>query len=86
MPRIGIVAGWAVYVYPGDHPRPHVHFKKSGVTIVMGIDGSVLHSDQRVFGDELRTVKDWIERHRDELRLAWDDVQAYKSPRRIPEE
>lgn len=75
--------GITVYMYPKDHPPPHIHVKYAARTALVTIaDGKVLEGD--LPKNVQRKVRYWIELRQGELREAYFEAQQGKQPGPIP--
>lgn len=75
--------GITVYLYPKDHPPPHIHVKYADRTALVTIaDGKVLEGD--LPKNVQRRVRYWVELRQDELRDAYFEAQQGKQPGPIP--
>lgn len=83
MPRLGTIGPFKVYMYPDDHPPPHIHvIHAEWIAQVRLVDGAVQKGSlpPMIRGE----VADWVARHRTDLFEAWTDVQAHRKPRVLP--
>jgi hypothetical protein len=72
MPKIADIAGATVFVFPNDHPPPHVHVRFQGVTVRLRItDGVPLDAAAAFPPRILRDVRTWLLRHRDVAAEVW---------------
>ena len=74
MPKIATIAGAAVFVFPNDHPPPHVHVRFQGVAVRLRIaDAGPLDAASGFPPRVLRDARAWLLRHRDVAAAAWAD-------------
>ena len=72
MPKIADIAGAVVFVFPSDHPPPHVHVRFQGVAVRLRItDAQPLDAVPPFPLRILRDVRAWLLRHRDVAADAW---------------
>ena len=86
MPLICLISQGSirVYLYANDHGVPHIHVRyRNGWTVVAISDGSILAGDLR--GRPRRTVLAWVERRRDVLLAAWEQMRQGGHPGYIDE-
>ncbi len=82
MPVISTFFGILIKMFHDDHNPPHFHAEYGEHRAIIEISsGKVLAGGlpKRVH----QLVKEWRRLHLDELRGAWRDAQAARSPRRI---
>lgn len=73
-----------VYLYANDHGVPHIHVRYGNVWSAVAIsDGSIIAGDLR--GRPRRTVPAWVERRRDVLLAAWEQMRQGGHPGYIDE-
>jgi Domain of unknown function (DUF4160) len=64
--------GGHLFVFPNDHPPPHVHVRFQGVAVRLRITDGVLLDAAPAFPPRvLRDVRTWLLRHRDVAAEAW---------------
>lgn len=86
MPLICLISQGSirVYLYANDHGAPHIHVRYRNAWTVVAIgDGSILAGDLR--GRPRRTVLAWVERRRDLLLAAWEQMRKGGHPGYIDE-
>jgi hypothetical protein len=72
MPKIGEVAGSAVFVFPNDHPPPDVHLRFQGSAIRLRItDAEAMNDTDRFPPGVLRDARFWLLRNRDTAASTW---------------
>jgi hypothetical protein len=70
MPRISFFYGIAVWMYPGDHGRPHLHATYAEHRASIALDsGTVLAGG--LPPRQLGLIRKWISLHQDELAANW---------------
>ena len=70
MPTIAVFFGMVITMYWDDHPPPHFHVRYKDHRAVVGIEkGHLLHG--ALPAGATRALRDWTERHRDELMANW---------------
>ena len=86
MPTIAVVDGIAIILFWNDHDPPHFHAESGEFRArVLISDGSLIDSRGSLRPAELRTIRRWTARHRDELLENWYRVRAGKVPLKIEE-
>ena len=82
MPTVATVEGVRIIFYADEHPPPHFHARFAEYTAQIRIDpveilkGSLPPNKEGV-------VMDWARAHRDELLVAWLDMEAGRKPAKI---
>jgi hypothetical protein len=70
VPRISEFYGIVIAMYYREHGVPHFHATYAGETVVVSIQtGEVIAGG--ISPRALRLVHEWLDLHRDELRLNW---------------
>lgn len=76
MPKIADIAGATVFVFPNDHPPPHVHAHYQGHAVRLRIVDAVALDRAPGFPPRvLRDVRAWLSANRD---LAIEARAAYR--------
>ena len=66
MPKIAEIAGAAVFVFPNDHPPPHVHVRFQGAAVRLRIADAVPLDQVPDFPTRvLRDARAWLLQNRD---------------------
>lgn len=77
MPKIADIAGATLFVFPNDHPPPHIHARFERQTICLRISDAELLEPARGFPPRvLRDVRTWLLRNRDTAALTWAKYHA----------
>jgi hypothetical protein len=72
MPKIATISGATVFVFPNDHPPPHVHVRFQGAVARLRItDATALDARSAVPPRVMRDVRTWLLRNRDRVAEAW---------------
>jgi hypothetical protein len=72
MPKIADIAGAAGFVFPNDHPSPHVHVRFQGVAVRLRISDALPLDNAPAFPHRvLRDARVWLLQHRDVAADAW---------------
>jgi Domain of unknown function (DUF4160) len=72
MPKIADIAGAAVFVFPNDHPPPHVHVRFQGIAVRLRIaDARPLDAAPAFPPRVLRDARAWLLQHRDMAADVW---------------
>lgn len=74
MPEISRFYGIIIYMYGKDHNPPHFHAKYGEFIGVIDIAKGRL-MEGKLPGQALRLVLEWLELHRGELMLDWQESQ-----------
>lgn len=82
MPRISFFYGIAVWMYPGDHGRPHLHATYGEHQASIAIDsGEVLGG--RLPRRQLSLIRRWISLHDNELFANWERAKNHQDLAKI---
>lgn len=82
MPILAVFYGMIIRMYHADHNPPHFHVQYGEQDVLIEIrTGKVLAG--KLAPRLKRDVEKWRKLHRDKLLLAWEDTQAFKTPKRI---
>lgn len=74
MPEISRFFGVIIYMYFKDHLPPHFHAEYVGEEAMFSIEtGNIIKGD--LPRKQARLVQAWVELHRDELMLNYDESQ-----------
>jgi hypothetical protein len=65
----------------GRHNLPHVHVRSKNQWASVDLDGNVLAG--KLSSAARWLVRRWLRLHREEVRAAWDDARAGRTPRKI---
>jgi hypothetical protein len=77
MPKIAEIAGATVFVFPNDHPPPHVHVRFQGAAVRLRITDAVPLDRVPAFPSRvLRDVRGWLLQNRDRAAEAWAAYHA----------
>jgi hypothetical protein len=80
MPGIIRLDGVKVYIYPQDHPPPHIHAMFSGAEALISIEsGYVLRGS--LPPAKLRLVVNWLAANRDWVSYMWDEINMSRPAR-----
>ncbi len=72
MPKIIDIAGATIFVFPNDHPPPHVHVRCQGQAIRLRIMDAQSMDPNRDFPVRvLRDARDWLLANRDRTAKQW---------------
>lgn len=72
MPKIADISGAAVFVFPNDHPPPHVHVRFQGAAVRLRITDAALLDPAPAFPARvLRDARAWLRQNRDCAAEAW---------------
>jgi Domain of unknown function (DUF4160) len=75
MPKIGMVAGVRIAIWPNDHEPAHIHCFHAGQECKIAITtGDVLEGSLE--RGKLAPVKAWLAANRLEIAFAWNEVMA----------
>jgi hypothetical protein len=75
MPRISFFHGIAIWMYPGDHGRPHFHvtYAEFKASIAIGSNEVLAgHLPRRQYA----LVREWSQLHHDELMANWGRAES----------
>ena len=73
MPKIIDLAGATLFVFPNDHPPPHIHVRYQGQAIRLRIVDAVSMDPHRAFPVRvLRDAQDWLTANQDRAITLWD--------------
>ncbi len=74
MPELSRFYGIIIYMYAKDHMPPHFHAKYGDYMGLIGIqEGTLIEGE--LPKRALRLVEDWLELHKEELLLNWEEGQ-----------
>lgn len=77
MPKIVDIAGAVVFVFPNDHPPPHVHVRFQGRAVRLRIsDAGAMDAGTGFPPALLRRVRAWLLENRDHVAAAWARYHA----------
>ncbi len=82
MPSISSFYGITIYIYYNDHNEPHLHAiygeYKGFISINSGVllEGSLPPSAKKL-------IKEWIEKHTNELKEDWELAKEHKKLKKI---
>lgn len=85
MPRIGVIEGLNIYVYPedgGKHKRPHFHVTGGGVEASIALD-RIEVMEGALPRNKRKAVLDYARRHHAELSECFDMMQRGENPYKI---
>ncbi len=86
MPTIAFVDGIAIILFWNDHDPPHFHAESGGFKArILIADASLIDLKGTIRPKDLRALRDWTMKHRDDLLENWYRVQAGKLPGKIEE-
>ena len=74
MPIVSTFFGIIVRMYYGDHNPPHFHAEYQGQRASFTFDGNLLAGQIRS-GTARKLIREWAERHQDELMLNWKNIE-----------
>ncbi|MCU0832044.1 MAG: DUF4160 domain-containing protein [Rhizobiaceae bacterium] len=75
MPKIGMVAGVRIAIWPNDHEPAHIHCFYAEHECKMAIaTGDVLEG--RLERAKLVAVRTWLDKNRLEVAFAWNEVMT----------
>ncbi|WP_144390993.1 DUF4160 domain-containing protein [Indiicoccus explosivorum] len=83
MPKVSEFAGMKIYHYYDDHDPPHFHVRGQDKTRIEIATGNYLNDDPSLPRSKERQLKKWLDLHRRELLVAWDQCRAGKAPNDI---
>ena len=73
MPKIIDIAGATLFVFPNDHPPPHIHVRYQGRAVRLRIVDAGLMDPTRDFPVRvLRDAQDWLATNQDKAIRLWD--------------
>jgi len=82
VPRISFFYGIAVWMYPSDHGRPHLHATYAEHQVSIAIDsGEVLSG--RLPRRQLSLIRKWISLHQVELFANWERAKNHQDLAKI---
>lgn len=77
MPKIAEFAGATGFVFPNDHPPPHVHVRFQGKAVRLRITDAVPLDKAPDFPARvLRDARTWLLQNRDRAAEAWGAYHA----------
>ena len=82
MPILSIFFGIIVRLWHDDHPPPHIHVEYQGFEALVDIRTGAV-TEGRLPNKAASIVKEWCERHRDELLKNWERAQCFEPIERI---
>jgi hypothetical protein len=72
MPKIADVAGAAEFVFPNDHPPPHMHVRFQGAAVRLRITDATPLDQVSTFPTRvLRDARNWLLQNRDRAAEVW---------------
>ncbi len=71
MPRVATIGNIGIFVIPGDHQPPHVHFEGPDDHGRMEIETGNLMAGTDVSGKAARAIRAWLEENRADMLAAW---------------
>lgn len=82
-PQISDFDGISIYVYPNDHPPPHIHvYHGSDEAEVAILDGKVIQGKLKTL--IVRKVREWLKLRRNEVFKSHAEAQTGKRPSKVP--
>lgn len=84
MVRIAMLDGVKIYLYPGEHPPPHVHAVSAEYVALVQIDPPMVLKGSLPLSIERRMIL-WMEEHREFLLNAWISVGNKRKPETLNE-
>ena len=83
MPVISRFFGIVVRMFFDDHAPPHIHVEYQGCKALVDFKGNVLKGD---LGSKtaLRLIREWVDRHEEELLFDWDAAVRKEPLNTIP--
>ena len=73
MPKLTDLAGATIFVFPNDHPPPHIHVRYQGKGVRLRIVDAASMDPPRDFPYRvLRDVQDWLLANQDKAIEQWD--------------
>ncbi len=73
MPKITDIAGATLFVFPNDHPPPHIHVRYQGKAVRLRIVDAASMDPNREFPVRvLRDAQDWLLANQDKAIKQWD--------------
>lgn len=82
MPILSIFFGIIVRMWHDDHPPPHIHVEYQGFEALVDIRTGLI-TEGRLPVKAAAMVKEWCERHRDELLANWARACRFEPLERI---
>lgn len=82
MPEISRFFGIIIRMFFSEHNPPHVHAEYQGNKALFDLSGNMTHGNLRS-RTAVRLVREWIDRHVDELDEDWELAQAGQEPKKI---
>ena len=82
MPEICRFLGIVIYMLYDDHRPPHFHAEYGEYKVTVEIDSGVVQG--RFPRRALKSLLEWYELHRDDLREDWELAEQHEPLNRIP--
>ena len=81
MPTISEFFGIYIQIMYLDHNPPHFHAKYGDQKVIIEIEKGIVRG--QMSERALRLIFEWLDIHRDELMLAWDNAKNGREPGKI---
>ena len=82
MVRLATFDGIKIYIYPGEHPPPHVHVIYAEFVALITIEPAKIDKGYLPVSVE-RRVLEWVADHREKLLEAWVRVGNKQKPEKL---
>jgi len=74
MPEIARHAGFRLYVYPGDHPPPHVHVRFEDFNIKVSLVDLRILGTLKIKEHLKKEILKVVKSHRDKALKVWEEL------------
>ncbi len=81
MPTISEFFGIVIRIMYLDHNPPHFHASYGEQKVIVEIENGKVKGEMSVRA--LRLIFEWMELHRDELKIAWEKAKKGEQPTKI---